>query len=76
MSSLRIHKSKGFSIISLKSFSNFPATAPSNTLWSADKVDLRIFIIFISSFTTPGIFLIVPTAKIEDCGGLIIAETL
>ena len=42
-------------MISLKSFNNLPATAPSKTLWSADKVDFRVWPIFTESFNIIGL---------------------
>ena len=56
ISSLCNHTSNGFSIISLKSFNNLAATAPSRTLWSADKVEFNILTGTILSSITLGTF--------------------
>ena len=64
---------KGSSKISLKSLSNFDATAPSNDLWSAEMVDFIVCPTSIVPLLITGFWTMDPTAIILDCGGLIIA---
>ena len=64
----------GSSIKDAISFKNFAPIAPSITLWSTDKVRLMIVFFVIFSFSSKtNTSSVVPTARIEPCGGLIIA---
>lgn len=67
----------GSSIYSWKCCSHLAATAPSTVLWSALNVTVITFTslkpLMLSGSST-SFLLVVPTAKMHDCGGLITAQ--